>query len=91
MGLMMVSCQCFASTTMPWDSGIERLKANLTGPLPRVGAVISIATGGALYALGQRDVSRLVMKRAFGTAIACGAATLAGFFGAGNVSGGLFF
>ena len=53
--------------------------------------IISIATGGALYALGQRDVSRLVMKRAFGTAIACGAATLAGFFGAGNVSGGLFF
>ena len=91
MGLMAVSSQCMASTTMPWDSGIESLKANLTGPLPRAGAVISIATGGALYALGQSDVSRLAMKGAFGTAIACGAATLAGLFGADNVSGCLFF
>lgn len=38
MGLMMVSSHCFASTTMPWDSGIESLKSNLTGPLPRAGA-----------------------------------------------------
>ena len=72
MGLMMMSSHCLASTSMPWDSGIESLKANLTGPLPRAGAVISIATGGALYALGQSDVSRMAMKGAFGTAIACG-------------------
>lgn len=91
MGLMMVSSQCFASTTMPWDSGIDSLKSNLTGPLPRAGAVISIAAGGTLYALGQSDVSRLAMKGAFGTAIACGAATLAGLFGADSVSGCLFF
>ncbi|WP_029543762.1 TrbC/VirB2 family protein [Selenomonas sp. AB3002] len=91
LGLMMVSSQCFASTTMPWDSGIESLKSNLTGPLPRAGAVISIAAGGTLYALGQSDVSRLAMKGAFGTAIACGAATLAGLFGADSVSGCLFF
>ena len=91
MGLMAISSQCMASTAMPWDSGIESLKANLTGPLPRAGAVISIATGCALYALGQSDVSRMVMKGAFGTAIACGAATLAGLFGADNVSGCLFF
>lgn len=91
MGLMMMSSHCLASTSMPWDSGIESLKANLTGPLPRAGAVISIATGGALYALGQSDVSRMAMKGAFGTAIACGAATLAGLFGADNVSGCLFF
>ena len=61
MGLMLVSSQCFASTTMPWDSGIDSLKSNLTGPLPRAGAVISIAAGGTLYALGQSDVSRLAM------------------------------
>ena len=91
MGLMMVSSHCFASTTMPWDSGIESLKSNLTGPLPRAGAVISIATGGALYALGQSDLSRMAMKGAFGMAIACGAATMAGLFGADNVSGCLFF
>jgi type IV secretion system protein VirB2 len=46
---------------MPWDSGIDSLKSNLTGPLPRAGAVISIAAGGTLYALGQSDVSRLAM------------------------------
>ncbi len=91
MGLMLVSSQCFASTTMPWDSGIESLKSNLTGPLPRAGAVISIAAGGTLYALGQSDVSRIAMKGAFGTGIACGAATLAGLFGADSVSGCLFF
>jgi type IV secretion system protein VirB2 len=33
----------------------------------------------------------MAMKGAFGTAIACGAATLAGLFGADNVSGCLFF
>ena len=91
MGVMMISSQCMASTTMPWDSGIDSLKTNLTGPLPRAGAVISIATGGALYALGQSDISRMAMKGAFGTAIACGTATLAGLFGADNVSGCLFF
>lgn len=91
MGIMMVSSQCFASTTMPWDSGIDALRSNLTGPLPRAGAVISIAAGGTLYALGQSDVSRMAMKGAFGTAIACGAATLAGLFGADTVSGCLFF
>ena len=30
MGLMMMSSHCLASTSMPWDSGIESLKANLT-------------------------------------------------------------
>ncbi len=89
LGLMIVPRLCFASDAMPWDSGIEKLKSNLTGPLPRAGAVISIALGGALYALGQSDVSRMAMKGAFGTAIACGAATLAGFFGADDVSGTL--
>lgn len=29
MGLMMMSSHCLASTSMPWDSGIESLKANL--------------------------------------------------------------
>ena len=42
-------------------SGIDALRSNLTGPLPRAGAVISIAAGGTLYALGQSDVSRLAM------------------------------
>lgn len=43
------------------------------------------------HALGQSDVSRIAMKGAFGTGIACGAATLAGLFGADSVSGCLFF
>ena len=89
--IMMAPSICSASTAMPWDSGITSLKDNLTGPLPKAGAVISIAVGGTLYAIGQSDISRMAMKGAFGTAIACGAATLAGLFGWTDGSGCMFF
>lgn len=89
--LMVGPSVCSASTAMPWDSGITSLKDNLTGPLPKAGAVISIAVGGTLYAIGQSDISRMAMKGAFGTAIACGAATLAGLFGWSEGSGCIFF
>jgi len=86
-----VPAVCGATGTMPWDNGITSLKDNLTGPLPRMGCLIAIAVGGTLYAIGQSDLSRMGMKAAFGTAIACGAATLAGLFGGGEASGCVLF
>jgi type IV secretion system protein VirB2 len=56
-----------------------------------MGCLIAIAVGGTLYAIGQSDLSRMGMKAAFGTAIACGAATLAGLFGGGEASGCVLF
>lgn len=91
MAIMVIPRICDASTAMPWDSGVTSLKDNLTGPLPKAGTLISIAIGGTLYALGQSDVSRIAMKGAFGTSIACGAATLAGLFGYSDSSGCTFF
>jgi type IV secretion system protein VirB2 len=91
MACMAVPAVCGATGTMPWDNGITSLKDNLTGPLPRMGCLIAIAVGGTLYAIGQSDLSRMGMKAAFGTAIACGAATLAGLFGGGEASGCVLF
>ena len=91
MALMAVPAVCGATGTMPWDSGVTALKENLTGPLPKMGCLIAIAIGGTLYAIGQSDLSRMGMKAAFGTAIATGAASLAGLFGGGEASGCVFF
>lgn len=55
MGLMMGPQICGATfggavqTNMPWDSGLTTLQTALTGPIPKAGAVISIASGGAMH------------------------------------------
>ena len=79
-------------TGMPWDSGLTTLQDALTGPIPKAGAVIAIAAGGALYALGDSQITKLAMRTCFGTAICCSAATVAGVFagGQGTGSGCLF-
>ena len=79
-------------TGMPWDSGLTTLQDALTGPIPKAGAVIAIAAGGALYALGDSQITKLAMRTCFGTAVCCSAATVAGVFagGQGTGSGCLF-
>ena len=93
MGLMMGPQICGATfggavqTNMPWDSGLTTLQTALTGPIPKAGAVISIASGGALYALGDSQTTKLAMRTCFGTAVCCSAATVAGVFAGGNGTG----
>lgn len=74
-------------TGMPWDSGLTTLQTALTGPIPKAGAVIAIAAGGALYALGDSQITKLAMRTCFGTAICCSAATVAGVFAGGQGTG----
>ena len=62
MGLMLVSSQCFASITMPWDSGIDSLKSNLTGPIP---IPLNIAIHGAVIYVTKQDADVFYCLRSY--------------------------
>lgn len=75
-----------AGSAMPWDTPLERLMQNLTGPTARVLVTCAVVGCGLLWAFTRNeDGLRRLGQVAFGGAIALGAAALManlGFAGA---------
>jgi type IV secretion system protein VirB2 len=46
-----------ASTGMPWESGLDKLKSSLTGPVAGIISIIAIFLCGATLALGGDNLS----------------------------------
>jgi type IV secretion system protein VirB2 len=71
---------------MPWDTPLQNLLANLTGPTARTLVIIAIVGCGLLWAFTRNEEGlRRLAQVAFGGAIALGAVALAtslGFAGA---------
>jgi type IV secretion system protein VirB2 len=80
------------STGMPWDTGINTIQSALTGPIPKAGAGIAIATAGGLWMFGESQITKVAMRTALGSGIALSAPTaVTALAGAGSGSGCLFF
>ena len=87
--LLILTPAAFASTggaTMPWDTPLQNLLSNLTGPTARALVVIAIVACGLLWAFTRNEEGlKRLGQIAFGGAIALGAVALTanlGFAGA---------
>lgn len=66
-----------ASKGMPWSTGINTLKGELTGPIPTIGATVACATSGAMLAFGETSgITKKAIQGTFGMGIATGAGSL---------------
>jgi len=72
---------------MPWDTPLQNLLSNFTGPTARALVVLAIVGAGLMWAFTRNEEGvRKLGQIAFGGAIALGAVTLVanlGFAGAG--------
>ena len=87
--LLIATSTAFASTggaAMPWDTPLQNLLSNLTGPTARALVVIAIVACGLLWAFTRNEEGlKRLGQIAFGGAIALGAVALTanlGFAGA---------
>ena len=87
--LCVAASNAFATTTgaaMPWDTPLQNLLANLTGPTARALIIIAIVACGLLWAFTRNEEGlKKLGQVAFGGAIALGAVVLMtnlGFAGA---------
>ncbi|HYN21021.1 MAG TPA: TrbC/VirB2 family protein [Thermoanaerobaculia bacterium] len=83
--LAALPAQAFASTggpSLPWDSAVQTLVDNLSGPLAHAAVIGALVIAGALWAFSehQTGVKRL-SQVVFGGAVAVGAVDLAGTLG----------
>lgn len=80
-----------SSRTMPWSEGINAIAAELTGPIPRILAVIAVATTGMMMAFGEMGQSmKKGVQIVFGVSIAILAVQLVGIITTGEATGVLF-
>jgi len=77
-------------TGMPWDTGINTLQSALTGPMPKAGSAISIASSGLLWMFGETRVTQTAMRVTMGTGVALGAPSAVSALSGVTVSGCLF-
>lgn len=88
---------CFATytateATLPWKSGMQTLTKELTGPLPKAGAVIACAASGAMLALGEtQGLTKKAIQATFGAGIALGSPSLVQALSGDSSVTGLFF
>lgn len=79
------------NAAMPWTHGVSALRAELTGPLPTIGATIACAASGAMMAFGEtQGITKKAIQGTFGMGIAVGAGTLVNTLTGSDVSGCLF-
>lgn len=78
------------STNMPWDKGVNTLQRAMTGPLPRAGSAISIASAAAMWMFGESRMSQVGMRIALGSGVALGAPSAATALSGVQVDGCLF-
>lgn len=58
------------SLSLPYKGAAVTMYEELTGPLPMIGGTIAIAVGGAMYMLGEGQMTRTAMRICIGTGIA---------------------
>lgn len=87
---------CHAATSdlnaqLPWSKGIGTLSNELTGPLPKIGATIAVATTGAMLAFGEANgLTKRAMQIVLGLGTAVGAVNLVDALTGATVAGCLF-
>ena len=88
---------CFATytateATLPWKSGMQTLTKELTGPLPKAGAVIACAASGAMLAFGEtQGLTKKAIQATFGAGIALGSPSMVQALSGDSSVTGLFF
>ena len=91
MGILIGSGVCDANvvgqTSLPWDKGINVVKDALTGPLPKAGAAIATATGGAMYMFGEGQATKTAMRVCLGSGVCLGAPSVITALTGSNVEG----
>lgn len=78
------------NSSLPWSDGLTTISTELTGPIPKIGSGIAIATGAGMYVLGNSQMTQLATRICFGTGAACAAPSLVDTLAGGNASGCLF-
>ena len=78
------------NSSLPWSSGLTTIYIELTGPIPKVGAGIAIATGAGMYMFGNSQVTQLATRVSFGAGAACASPSLLKALAGDEASGCLF-
>lgn len=65
------------SSSMPWKSGLSSLATEITGPIPKLFGILSVAAAGGMMAFGEMGpAAKKVMQIVFGIGMAIGAVNL---------------
>ncbi|MDR1701521.1 MAG: TrbC/VirB2 family protein [Sporomusaceae bacterium] len=59
-----------ADLSLPYDRALTTMYEQLTGPIPMIGGTIAVASGGAMYMLGEGQMTRTAMRICIGSGIA---------------------
>lgn len=78
------------NSSLPWSDGLDTLYTELTGPIPRAGACIAIATSAGMYMFGNSQITQMATKITFGSGAACAAPSLLEALAGNSASGCLF-
>lgn len=79
-----------SSMKLPYKTALATMYTELTGTVPLIGGTIAIAVGGAMYMLGEGQMTRTAMRICIGTGIALLAPQVIQVF-APDVSAGVLF
>lgn len=79
-----------SSMKLPYKTALSTMYTELTGTVPLIGGTIAIAVGGAMYMLGEGQMTRTAMRICIGTGIALLAPQVIQVF-APDVSAGVLF
>lgn len=74
-------CEAAASAgaSMPWKSGTESLMSELSGPLPKIAGIVSVAATGMMMAFGEmQGMAKKGIQTVFGLGMAISSASLVG-------------
>lgn len=59
-----------ADMNLPYGTALTTMYEQLTGPIPMIGGTVAVATGGAMYMLGEGQMTRTAMRICIGSGIA---------------------
>lgn len=80
-----------SGTTMPWSSGANKLASEITGPIPKIFAVIGGAVSGIMLGLGmENSLTKRAIQFVLGASIAIGSANLVNVITGERIAGLLF-
>lgn len=59
-----------ATMNLPYATAMTTMYEQLTGPIPMIGGTVAVAVGGAMYMLGEGQMTRTAMRICIGSGIA---------------------
>jgi len=79
------------TSNLPWNTGLNTLVGQISGPIPRVAAILACAATGMMMAFGEmQGMAKKGVQIVFGMSIAIGAASLVTAVSGTTVSGCFF-